>query len=402
MLITYLTILLISNALSLRKDKSILFSTIVKIALALSTVPAFNNLLAMLLDKGIGIYGDLFHVTAFTQAFNIFIFVVTTVILNITCFYHGKVFYKDWSTQCKILTCIFEYNKPKIYNKMGKQIIQYFSRVVFVKEVPSLYKLLPYEFVYMVFIYFKSFYTLYKKAATCLLILYFSIFISVCYSNIFILSTFFVFDSSILLLLYFNFFNQTFSQKYPLTFKIFNITLIIVALITLVILVKSLIISVIRLYNYILKMNGNNSDSGPSTGNSSGPNGNPNGGPGGGNNGGPGGSNNNKSLKKETDRKRKKKESELKIEQDADARGVNGPDTDCRWIKSKPTADELAAQEREALILRLERDKRINAENQARYTSPYAPIKKNLEQASSDEEFNKILSEFTNIGDEYS
>jgi NADH-ubiquinone oxidoreductase chain 2 len=134
MLITFLSYLLISNALTLRKDKSILFSRIVMIALALSTVLAFNNLFVMSLDKGIGIYGGLFHVTAFTQAFNIFIFVVTTVILSITSFYPRKVFVREFSSLYKILTYEFEYNKTKISNKMGEQfrIIEYSLIIVFV------------------------------------------------------------------------------------------------------------------------------------------------------------------------------------------------------------------------------------------------------------------------------
>ena len=76
MLIFLLIYLLISNALSLRKDQSILFSRIVMVSLILTSLLAFNNLFVMTLDKGIGIYGGLFHVTAFTQSFNIFIFVM--------------------------------------------------------------------------------------------------------------------------------------------------------------------------------------------------------------------------------------------------------------------------------------------------------------------------------------
>jgi len=111
MLISSLTYLLISNALSLRKDKSTMFSSIVMVisniliwnALSLSTDKsilfstimmsliltsflAFNNLFVMSLDKGIGIYGGLFHVTAFTQSFNIFIFIINAIILTLTIF----------------------------------------------------------------------------------------------------------------------------------------------------------------------------------------------------------------------------------------------------------------------------------------------------------------------------
>lgn len=134
MLISLLTYLLISNALTLRKDKSILFSRIVMISLVLTTLLAYNNLFVLSLDKGIGIYGGLFHVTPFTQGFNIFIFVVTTIILTFTSFYPRKVFIKEFSSLSKLLNNDFVYNKTKISNKMGEsfRILEYSLIIVFV------------------------------------------------------------------------------------------------------------------------------------------------------------------------------------------------------------------------------------------------------------------------------
>lgn len=137
MLISLLTYLLISNALTLRKDKSILFSRIVMISLILTTILAYNNLFVLSLDKGIGIYGGLFHVTPFTQGFNIFIFVVTTIILTFTSFYPRKVFIKEFSSlaqSVKLVNKTFVYNKTEISNKMGEQfrILEYSLIIVFV------------------------------------------------------------------------------------------------------------------------------------------------------------------------------------------------------------------------------------------------------------------------------
>jgi len=134
MVISLLTYLLISNALTLRKDKSILFSRVVMIALILSAIIAFNNLFVISLDKGIGIYGGLFHVTPFTQTFNIFVFFVTAIILTITSFYPRKVFVKNFSSLYKLLSYNFVYNKTTISNKMGEQfrIIEYSLIIVFV------------------------------------------------------------------------------------------------------------------------------------------------------------------------------------------------------------------------------------------------------------------------------
>src|ERR1700710_1526820 len=116
MLISLLTFLLISNALSLRKDKSILFSRIVMVSLILTSILAFNNLFVISLDKGIGIYGGLFHVTAFTQSFNIFILLISAIILTLTSFYPRKVYKEEFSSLSKLLSSKFIYNKTIISN----------------------------------------------------------------------------------------------------------------------------------------------------------------------------------------------------------------------------------------------------------------------------------------------
>ena len=104
------------------------------ISLILTSILAINNLSVTSLDKGIGIYGGLFHVTPFTQSFNIFIFIITAIILTFTSFYPRKVFIKEFSSISKLLSYNFVYNKTKISNKMGEQfrIIEYSLIVVFV------------------------------------------------------------------------------------------------------------------------------------------------------------------------------------------------------------------------------------------------------------------------------
>jgi len=134
MIISLLTYLLISNALTLRKDKSILFSRIVMIALFLSAVLAYNNIYALSLDKGIGLYGGLFHVTLLTHTFNIFIFLIAGVILILTSFYPRKVYFKQYSNISNIISNGLTYNNNKISNKNGEQfkILEYSLIVVFI------------------------------------------------------------------------------------------------------------------------------------------------------------------------------------------------------------------------------------------------------------------------------
>ena len=67
MLISLLISLLFSNAVTLRRDKSILFSRIVITGLLFASFLALNNLFTKALEKGIGVYDGLFNVTTFTQ-----------------------------------------------------------------------------------------------------------------------------------------------------------------------------------------------------------------------------------------------------------------------------------------------------------------------------------------------
>jgi len=134
MLISLLIFLLLSNALTLRRDKSILFSRTVIIALVSTSFLALNNLFIKPLEKGVGIYGGLFNVTTFTQTFNIFIFLVSAVILTLTAFYPRKVYIKEHSSVYDLLFLRFKYNKNTISNKTGEQfrIIEYSLIIVFI------------------------------------------------------------------------------------------------------------------------------------------------------------------------------------------------------------------------------------------------------------------------------
>lgn len=90
-----LILLLLSNAVTIRRDKSILFSRVVIIGLIFSSIIALNGLNIKAFEKGIGIYGGLFNVTTFTQTINIFIFLISAVILTLTAFYLEKFLSKS-------------------------------------------------------------------------------------------------------------------------------------------------------------------------------------------------------------------------------------------------------------------------------------------------------------------
>jgi NADH-ubiquinone oxidoreductase chain 2 len=89
MILVSILSLLISNAVVLRRDLSILFNRIAIIALIYSILHEVTCL--FILNKGIGLHGGLLYITNITQIFHIFIFVVTILILQLTSFYPRKV-----------------------------------------------------------------------------------------------------------------------------------------------------------------------------------------------------------------------------------------------------------------------------------------------------------------------
>ena len=122
-----LLFLLLSNAVSQRRDKSILYSRETVIILLYCFILALKNLTMTFLDNGIGLYGGLFHVTSITQTFHLFIFLISAVILQLTAFYPRKVWGKRYASLYNLFFSKFVYSKTNIINKMAEQfrIIEY-------------------------------------------------------------------------------------------------------------------------------------------------------------------------------------------------------------------------------------------------------------------------------------
>ena len=134
MVIFSILLLLLSNAVTLRRDKSILFSRIAIIILLYSCLLAMQSLYFSYLDKGIGLYGGLYHATSTTHVFHVFIFILSNIILQLTGFYPRKVWIQEYSSIYKIFFYKFIYYNTKITNKMGQQfmIIEYPLIILFI------------------------------------------------------------------------------------------------------------------------------------------------------------------------------------------------------------------------------------------------------------------------------
>ena len=134
MVITSLIFLLLSNSITLRRDKSILYSRATITILLISSFIAYDNLFFLFLNKGIGIFSGLFTTTATTTVFHIFIFLISSVILLLSSFYPRKVWLKEYSSADRLLFTRLIYYRTLIVNKMGEQfkIIEYSLIILFI------------------------------------------------------------------------------------------------------------------------------------------------------------------------------------------------------------------------------------------------------------------------------
>jgi NADH-ubiquinone oxidoreductase chain 2 len=134
MLLNSLILLLLSNAITSRRDKSILYSRATITILLISAFIAYDNLYLLFLAKGVGIFGGLFHTTATTNFFHLFIFLITSVILLLTSFYPRKVWLKEYTDPTRLLFTKLIYYGTLLLNKMGEQfkIIEYSLIILFI------------------------------------------------------------------------------------------------------------------------------------------------------------------------------------------------------------------------------------------------------------------------------
>ena len=132
MLLIFLSLLLFSNGLTFRPDTSILYSRIGITILFYTLISATNSFYILYLEKGIGLYGGLFNITSITQSFQIFIILISILILLMTSFYPRKKYVGD---SVSMLDTFLK--KPTQYisiiNKMSEQftIIEYALIVLF-------------------------------------------------------------------------------------------------------------------------------------------------------------------------------------------------------------------------------------------------------------------------------
>ena len=135
MLLTGILILLISNAVTFRRDKSILFSRLTMFILIYCSLLLYFLLDLTFLAKGISLFGGLLYCKTHTLVFTLFLFLLSIFILSLTSFYPRKVWLVKYASFFDLLSTQINYSKNNhILNKMGEQfrIIEYPLIILFV------------------------------------------------------------------------------------------------------------------------------------------------------------------------------------------------------------------------------------------------------------------------------
>jgi NADH-ubiquinone oxidoreductase chain 2 len=126
MLTLSILFLLFSNAVTLRRDLSILFNRVSIIILIYCFLQGVISL--SLANKGIGLHGGLLQITSITQIFHLFVFILSGFILQLTSFYPRKLRMDNHSSLIELFSNnLAVYYKTKTINEMGEhlKIIEY-------------------------------------------------------------------------------------------------------------------------------------------------------------------------------------------------------------------------------------------------------------------------------------
>ena len=119
MLILSIISTLLSNAVNVRRDVSILYN---RIAIIILIYCIFNDITSLtVITKGVGLHGGLLLINNLTQIFHIFVYLISVLILTLTSFYPRKVWVPEHSSLKSLFLNKFIYYNTKIINKMGEQ-----------------------------------------------------------------------------------------------------------------------------------------------------------------------------------------------------------------------------------------------------------------------------------------
>ena len=83
--------LLLVNAVTFRRELTIIFNRVAIFILLYSGIMCYDSLFVTYLDTGIGVFNGLFHSTATSHSFDLFIYIIAPTILLLTAFYARRI-----------------------------------------------------------------------------------------------------------------------------------------------------------------------------------------------------------------------------------------------------------------------------------------------------------------------
>jgi NADH-ubiquinone oxidoreductase chain 2 len=122
-LISNILLIILSNAVTSRQDKSILYNRISFLVLTLSTIDIYFILVYNSLDKGIGLFNGLFFATPTTVVFQLFINILCIIILQLTSFFPRKNIIANISNRIGEQFKLIEYPLILLFIVMGANFL---------------------------------------------------------------------------------------------------------------------------------------------------------------------------------------------------------------------------------------------------------------------------------------
>jgi len=138
MLLTSLLILLLSIAVTLRRDKSILYSRSSISILVIVFIINITNFNTNIVSTGISLYGGLFHLNSMGQVFQNIIYIISGIILLFTAFFPRKVIINMLDDKTL---------KPSFITSINKQLLNNTYLAVITNNKSEQFKILEYPLI---------------------------------------------------------------------------------------------------------------------------------------------------------------------------------------------------------------------------------------------------------------
>ena len=128
-----LNIILLTNAVTSKRDRTILYSRIAIVSLIYSSILLYSNFYLSFFQKSVTLYNGLLYCKSYTLFFTFFIFFLSSVILTLTSFYPRKIIYKKNLLDYPLFFGLKRYY-IKLINKNGEQfkITEYSLIILFI------------------------------------------------------------------------------------------------------------------------------------------------------------------------------------------------------------------------------------------------------------------------------